>query len=313
MRDCEETGDLLAALNSQCRMGLAQGLSRDPLNQHALGGDPDAVGEMNDFHRKLAEIASEYMARTWAAFDRRQMLAPGTSQPSRDEWLRVIRMFYLHEICQREMIIARRGREAPRQERGFVSAKAKDTLDAPWRKWLQKLAFWEAEQLFCIVTYLRSVFDGLQARLDSNHLHRLEDGKILLPPNNMNFHGVALLYEAHRVEDASERADLLTADDRAYVWTITSMGLRNHLSTLGGLKGGMMFTQDSFPDPSSGAKCAWKWSLGPSESIIQVGRERTADARDWGYMFMDRERLEQHQVLNQPFLVRGSLPRDRPR
>ncbi|PYH40332.1 uncharacterized protein BP01DRAFT_387439 [Aspergillus saccharolyticus JOP 1030-1] len=299
-RDCPATD----GVQCECEMVRAQLWTASTVQ---LSDPADAVvDKLNAFHRMLMGFVGDYIATTWPAFDRRfgegdaKQDGPPT-QPSREEWVRVTRIFYLHEICQREMVHRRRLIARGARLRGFVRWSVNETLDAVWRGWLLRLTVWEAEQLVCVASYLRGVFAGFQHELDREHLHRVEDGRRRLCVG-ADDQGMALLHRARGSADEEELGRVLEVADRAYIWQITNQHLLNFLRTVGGHRSSMLYKDNYFRDPASGANSAWRWALGRGETRVFAGRERTADARAWGYVFMDRERLIKYRVLESPFV-----------
>ncbi|PYH82450.1 hypothetical protein BO82DRAFT_364175 [Aspergillus uvarum CBS 121591] len=295
-------------LTCECLLAQMQGWSSPSatdIRQYRLTSDPTALTTMTNFHSRIMHFVEDYMTQTWSTFAQRFPTHPPTP-PSRAEYLRVIRTFYVHELCTREMALTRRGIPTRGPARGFVREEYKAALDASWRNQVTQLAAWEAEQLFCVATYLRGVFDSLLDReLHRVRLHRLEDGMRPLPREDCEFHGMPLLYRAWVERVPVQRQRTLQAADRGYLWLITSQNLGNFLRTVGGHRSAVRWTGSLFRDDVSGAQAAWRWALGKGEGIVLVGRRRTAEARGWGYVFLDRERLARHGSLTGPFVRMG--------
>ncbi|PYI29955.1 hypothetical protein BP00DRAFT_447950 [Aspergillus indologenus CBS 114.80] len=297
-------------LTCECHLAQMQGWSSSAatdIRQYRLTSEPSALTTMTNFHSRIMHFVEDYITQTWSTFAQRFPSLTSTA-PSRTEYLRVIRTFYLHEICTREMALTRRGISTRGPARGFVREEYKATVDASWRKQVTQLAAWEAEQLLCVATYLRGAFDSLLVReLHRVRLHRLEDGMRPLPRDDREFHGMPLLYRAWVERDPVQRQRMLQAADRGYLWLITSQNLGNFLRTLGGHRSAVRWTGSLFRDDASGAPAAWRWALGKGEWTVLVGRRRTAEARGWGYVFLDRERLASHGVLTGSFVWRGGI------
>ncbi|RAH48693.1 uncharacterized protein BO95DRAFT_460945 [Aspergillus brunneoviolaceus CBS 621.78] len=306
-RECPETDPTTC----ECHLAQMQGWSSSPttdIRQHLLTSDPTALTTITNFHTKIMHFVEDYMTQTWSTFAQRFPSLTLTPSPSRPEYLRVLRIFYLHEICTREMALTRRRIPTRGAARGFVKERYNVCLDASWRHQITQLAAWEVEQLFCVATYLRGVFDALLDRgLDRARLHRLEDGMRPLPPDDGQFQGMALLYRACAERDPVCRARMLEAADRGCLWVVTSQNLGNFLRTVGGHRTAVLWTGGRFRDDGCGAQAAWRWALGKAEWTVLVGRRRTAEARRWGYVFLDRERLVSHGVLTEPFVRSGGV------
>ncbi|OJJ96641.1 hypothetical protein ASPACDRAFT_1859314 [Aspergillus aculeatus ATCC 16872] len=307
-RECPETD----VTTCECHLAQMQGWSSSPttdIRQHILlTSDAAALTTITNFHTKIMHFVEDYMTQTWSTFAQRFPSLIPTPHPSRTEYLRVLRTFYLHEICTRKMALTRRQMPTRGPARGFVEERYKVSLDASWRHQITQLAAWEAEQLFCVATYLRGVFDALLDReLDRARLRRLEDGMRPLPPDDCEFQGMALLYRACAERDPVQRERMLEAADRGCLWVVMSQNLGNFLRTVGGHRTAVLWTGSFFRDDGSGAQAAWRWALGKAEWSVLVGRRRTAEARRWGYVFLDRERLVSHGVLTGPFVRSGGV------